>query len=124
MHSKIKMICEIGIIGIVSIGIYLISGRSICLFRNLFGIPCPTCGMTRAYLHLLQGDISGAFKYHPLFWAVPIILLRRRWIFYGMALLFIAVWGVRMYLYFPKVEPLIFNDEALYILVIKKLGMI
>lgn len=46
-----------------------------CGFRKLFGIPCPTCGMTRAYIALLRLDIQTAFSYHPLFWTVPILFL-------------------------------------------------
>ena len=32
-----------------------------CPFKLLTGVPCPGCGMTRAYLHLFEGDIQGAF---------------------------------------------------------------
>lgn len=46
-----------------------------CFYRVLFDIPCPTCGMTRAYISLLRFDISGAFAYHPLFWSIPILAL-------------------------------------------------
>ena len=43
-----------------------------CLFKALFHICCPGCGMTRAYLSLLRFDIRKAFEYHPMFWAVPV----------------------------------------------------
>jgi hypothetical protein len=42
-----------------------------CIFKMTTGIPCPTCGMTRAYLSLLRLDLQSAFYYHPLFWVVP-----------------------------------------------------
>ncbi|MFR3288634.1 MAG: DUF2752 domain-containing protein, partial [Enterococcus casseliflavus] len=29
--------------------------------------------MTRAYLHLFQGNLEGALHFHPLFWLVPIV---------------------------------------------------
>lgn len=45
-----------------------------CPFRKLLGIFCPGCGMSRAYLSLLQLDIAKAFYYHPLF-LMPIIWL-------------------------------------------------
>lgn len=38
---------------------------SICLFKNVFGIPCPGCGMTRAFLFLGHGDIYGAIRLNP-----------------------------------------------------------
>lgn len=43
-----------------------------CPFRAFTGIPCPGCGMTRAWLAALRLDFSAAFAYHPLFWVVPI----------------------------------------------------
>lgn len=46
-----------------------------CLYHYFFGIQCPGCGMTRAYLSLLHGEWSLAFSYHPLFWTVPILFL-------------------------------------------------
>ncbi len=44
-----------------------------CPFRYIFGVPCPLCGMTRAFISLLKLDISKAFYYHA-FWPVVIIL--------------------------------------------------
>lgn len=44
-----------------------------CLFRRLTGIPCPGCGLTRALLCLLRGDIRGALAYNAL--AIPIFAL-------------------------------------------------
>ncbi len=46
-----------------------------CIFKYLFHIPCAGCGMTRAYISLLQFDIIGAFKMHPMFWAMPILFI-------------------------------------------------
>lgn len=44
-----------------------------CLFKAAFGIICPGCGMTRAYLCLLRLDFGGAFSYHPMFWSLPVL---------------------------------------------------
>ena len=44
-----------------------------CLFARFFGVPCPGCGMTRAWLSVLRLDLSAAFAYHPMFWSVPIL---------------------------------------------------
>lgn len=46
-----------------------------CIFKKLFGITCPGCGMTRAYLSLFKGDIKSAFEFNPMFWSVPILFL-------------------------------------------------
>ncbi len=44
----------------------------ICLIYNLFHIPCPACGLTRAYIALAQGDIILSLKYNVL--AIPIAI--------------------------------------------------
>lgn len=44
-----------------------------CLFRRFTGLPCPGCGMSRAWLAVLRGDIAVALAYHPLFWTVPAV---------------------------------------------------
>nr|WP_307776543.1 DUF2752 domain-containing protein [uncultured Cetobacterium sp.] len=83
---------------------------------NLFGVPCFTCGITRAYLSLLKLDIKSAFYYHPLFFLVPFLFFIKKqkqlFLIFG---LFIFVWIIRMYLYFPTIEPMVFNKNALYI---------
>lgn len=74
-----------------------------CPVRRLIGIPCPGCGMSRAWLCALEGDLAGAFYYHPMFWAVPLLalfifydcrLFRRPWLNYlvlGLMLLGVLV---------------------------------
>ena len=44
-----------------------------CGYIALFGFPCPGCGMTRAWLSVLQLDLSAAFRWHPMFWCIPLI---------------------------------------------------
>lgn len=44
-----------------------------CPMQFFLHIPCPGCGMTRAFIHLLQLDFAGAFRLHPMFWSVPIL---------------------------------------------------
>ena len=46
-----------------------------CPVRRLTGIPCPGCGMTRAVLALLEGDIAGALQLHGMVWSLPVLLL-------------------------------------------------
>lgn len=36
-----------------------------CPARLLTGHPCPGCGMTRASVALLRGDLAGAWRLHP-----------------------------------------------------------
>ncbi len=44
-----------------------------CPFRYFLGIPCPGCGMTRALLALLRGDIVASLKYHFMLFSVPVL---------------------------------------------------
>lgn len=37
-----------------------------CLFKSLFSIPCPGCGLTRGFRELFKGNIIGAFNYNIL----------------------------------------------------------
>lgn len=46
-----------------------------CIIKYFTNIPCPGCGLTRAYLSLFKLDLYKAFHYHPLFWTIPILFL-------------------------------------------------
>ena len=38
----------------------------VCPLRTATGIPCPFCGMTRAVVAAVHGDILGSLQYNPL----------------------------------------------------------
>jgi hypothetical protein len=42
------------------------SGQTVCLSVLLFNVQCYGCGMTRALMHLLHLDFSGAWAFNPL----------------------------------------------------------
>ncbi len=42
------------------------AGLPPCFFHRVTGLPCLTCGGTRAALALLSGDLAGAFHANPL----------------------------------------------------------
>jgi len=91
-----------------------------CTFKRFLGIPCPGCGMTRAFLAFFKGDIAQAFFFHPLFPLVPLLILvvsirggkitqshkvdAAIYILVGVA--FIATYAIRMYCLFPSVPPM------------------
>ena len=41
-------------------------GPVLCLFRRGLELPCPGCGLTRAFGHLASGDLLAAVTLHPL----------------------------------------------------------
>ena len=55
-------------VGVVAIWLAEAAGRDVtlCVFKRLTGLPCPTCGITRAAGHALRGDWVGAFLMQPL----------------------------------------------------------
>ena len=40
-------------------------GQYTCPFHELTGYSCLTCGMTRSFVAMGDGDVPGAFRYHP-----------------------------------------------------------
>ncbi|WP_054742811.1 DUF2752 domain-containing protein [Cellulosilyticum ruminicola] len=78
-----------------------------CPIKYLWHIPCPGCGMTRAWRSVMHGDLKTAFYFHPLFFTVPFmagmliwedlftIRLKKR--FWGVILvLYLATYGMRL----------------------------
>ena len=76
-----------------------------CVFFEVVGFPCVACGMTRAWLAFFSLDIVEAFKYHSLFWTLPILyvyfwrdglVFKKRFvnlgIFWGIVSLFLIRW--------------------------------
>lgn len=53
----------------------------ICPIFNIFHIPCPGCGMTRALILILKGDIVESFKYNIL--TFPLLIFSIVYIFFG-----------------------------------------
>ena len=37
-----------------------------CFFRFFTGVPCPSCGMTRAFMSLIKLNLADSFYYHPI----------------------------------------------------------
>ena len=88
-------------------------------FTILFGIPCPFCGMTRAFLCLLSGDLTTAFYYHPLWpvvlgifiifplWKFRLLHLSDKWIDHGafaIGILFLLCFIIRHVTHSPIVQ--------------------
>lgn len=80
----------LGLSGVVALSILLpLPGRdgriahlpSVCPFYALSGLPCPGCGLTRAFVCLGHGQVAQSLHWHPL-----------GFVLYAACL---AVWAVR-----------------------------
>lgn len=57
-----------------------------CSIRQMFGIPCPSCGLTRSVLLTLHGHLSAAFEVNP---GGPLVVL-------GLALVAALMFGLAL----------------------------
>ena len=48
---------------------------SVCLFKQMSGLPCPSCGSTRAAHALMKGQVADSFQLNPIGTLAPIVLL-------------------------------------------------
>lgn len=46
-----------------------------CIYMSQFNIPCPGCGMTRAFISAMKLDFAKALSYNFMFWSVPVLYL-------------------------------------------------
>jgi len=83
-----------GLAGLAALGGFLVfhvwvpapgKESSVCLLRRLSGLPCPGCGMTRAFAHLAKGEWAAAAASHLLVYAVA-AELAAAWLLWGAAL--------------------------------------
>ncbi|MCI9618174.1 MAG: DUF2752 domain-containing protein [Eubacterium sp.] len=112
----------------------------ICPMRMLFGIPCPGCGTTRAFLFLTQGKFSEAAISNPLWIYIVVsgtIFLFNRYfvtstsvsesitkilkIFIVVAVTLCIVYYIyRMIYWFPDKAPMVYDPENL----LERLGIL
>lgn len=142
MKSKMKINCELikqdiksavpvlGIVTLVIVMSNIILGR-ICPLRMIFGIPCPGCGITRAFLLALQGRFHEATEMH-LFWIpltiLVIVFLTVRYFvadekllerskkviktcFIILMILLVIYYIYRMIMWYPNKEPMVYDTN-------------
>ena len=109
-----------------------------CVFRRVTGVPCPGCGMTRAYLAAARLDFGAAFFFHPL-WPLPAVLFgvllffpagvfRSRRLNNGAAIcltaLVLGVYLARMILYFPDTPPMEYTSHSILGWLLARTGLL
>ena len=96
-----------------------------CPMLILTGIPCAGCGLTRAFLFLLSGQVRRSININPSILLILLFLLYCGYFRYvrgrkvkgfGAALgilivCMLAIYGYRMYLYFPDRAPYVYMDN-------------
>ena len=99
-----------------------------CPMIRVTGIPCAGCGLTRAMLFLLTGQIRRAFFINPMIFPVVVFGLYCVYFRYikgtrikGFTLLLSCLAGLmiisflyRMYLYFPDRTPYVYTRNNLF----------
>ncbi|MCI9352747.1 MAG: DUF2752 domain-containing protein [Lawsonibacter sp.] len=68
MYRQIKL-------HLVLLGFLVLDGVLGCPVYRCFGVTCPGCGLTRAWLCFLRGDWPGAIRWHLLFLPAPLFIL-------------------------------------------------
>lgn len=69
--KRYRFLFEIGIIGGTALVLNYFNIR-VCPFYNIFHIPCPGCGLSRAYDELIHLNFRQSIRYNIL--AIPILL--------------------------------------------------
>lgn len=128
MGKNIKEVGFLTVVIYVALKINSMITTSICFIRGITGIPCPACGITRAYSSLLKGQILQAVYFHPLLLApIPVIVI---YIFKKekfekcikiVGTIAIIVYIIRMIIMFPNVEPMKFNKNGIIPRIIMKI---
>lgn len=58
---------------------------SVCFFKHITDVPCPSCGSTRSVLSILNGDFTGALQWNPIgILLVLILIVSPIWILYDV----------------------------------------
>jgi hypothetical protein len=120
---------KIFILGILIGGYIIIASlfsSTICVFKNVTGLPCPGCGLTRAYLSLLHLDLIKALQFHPLFLLPAVILIILIYnkikinkfvinekLVLGFIIIFLIVYLFRMITLFPNHVPMDINYKGI-----------
>lgn len=91
-----------------------LSNSSICIFKNVTGYPCPSCGTTRSVLAILHGKFAEAFYWNILgFFALISLMSLLVWLMYDL-----IKQKVTFFDFYKMVEVKFKNNSFLLILIL------
>jgi len=75
VNKKNKILILFLFQGLILIFLLYLKSNIPCLFKKIFNIPCPACGITRAFKLILNLKIVESFSYNILAFPLLIILI-------------------------------------------------
>src|SRR5438034_3122368 len=99
-HELLWLSVSLGSLGVAVLWFALGLPWPRCVFHDLTGLPCVTCGMTRSAIQFLHGHFFAALKWNPLVFA----LLWGVVAFDLYALVTLAMRGPRLRIVFRQAE--------------------
>ena len=99
--------------------------HAFCPMVIVCGLPCPGCGLSRAALCVLTGRWRQAWQLNPMIFPIAAAACYFAWNRYirrrraagmtaviaALAVMLLAVYAVRMYLYFPNRIPYVYTAD-------------
>lgn len=68
--DKKRLLLPLLVLALGGVLVFVTSLPALCPLRIALGVPCPSCGITRATRLAIGGDFVGATKMHPLWFLV------------------------------------------------------
>jgi hypothetical protein len=66
-----------------------------CIFKNLTGLPCPGCGLSRSVVAAAHGDIGMSLMHHRLGLLTLFYIVLQ--FMYGLGLIVVPKWWIRIF---------------------------
>lgn len=109
MNNRMKNICILAVLTLFLLVIEMIPVT--CLFLQVTGIYCPTCGMTRAFHSILAFDIINAFHYNIL--SIPLFIF-----IVVSSLILVYEIFINQFRYIPKLLEVLSNKFVITVIFI------
>lgn len=121
-NYKTGLLAAAAIVAVVSL-----LGHGMCPSREVLGIPCPGCGLTRSILLILRGQWAESWRLQPFGYAwlalAAVFILDRyvletrqklwKTVLVVICVGMVALYGYRMVTLFPHTEPMTYYEGNL-----------